>query len=228
MLKSSFASLVPFVWVPSSSLGDSISSASLIFIPVGKASLPSLFTALGAYGAGQPAADYLGSCPPLTAWRLRRARAIDVVDSETGEILGLHQKGELRINTDFQMSMDGHQDVGMLTVVDRMKDMLKFRSWYLAPAKIEGILLSHPAVDAVVVVGLPHPEDGEHPVAAVVLRSHAVGTVTSEDIQNYIDQRVEDDYQLRGGVRIVDYIPVTSSGKNRRAAVRDLLLGDNI
>ncbi|KAF2895841.1 hypothetical protein ILUMI_10337 [Ignelater luminosus] len=113
-------------------------------------------------------------------------------------------------------------------IVDRMKDMLKFQSWYLAPAKIEGILLSHPAVDSAVVIGLPHAEDGDHPVAVVVLRYYAVGRVKSEDIQNYVDQRVEDHYKLRGGVRIVDHIPVTSSGKNRRAIMKDLILRDEI
>ncbi|KAF2895838.1 hypothetical protein ILUMI_10334, partial [Ignelater luminosus] len=184
---------------------------------------------------------------PDSCGRPREGVCCKVIDSETGEILGPHQKGELRIKTDFQMSgyynidssrcwdsndwlktgeISYYDEDYCFFIVDRMKDMLKFRSWYLAPAKIEGILLSHPAVDAVVVVGLPHPQDGEHPVAAVVLRSHVIGTVASEDIQNYVDQRVEDHYKLRGGVRFVDYIPVTSSGKNRRAAVRDLLLRD--
>ncbi|KAF2886022.1 hypothetical protein ILUMI_20152 [Ignelater luminosus] len=186
---------------------------------------------------------------PDSCGRPRLGVSCKVVDNETGEILGPRQKGELRIKTDFQMSgyfnmdssrcwdADGWLKTGEISyydedccffIVDRMRDMLKFRSWYLAPAKIEGILLSHPAVDAVVVVGLPHPQDGEHPVAVVVLRSHAVGTVTGEDIQNYVDQRVEDHYKLRGGVRIVDYIPVTSTGKNRRAIVRDSLLKDEI
>ncbi|KAF2895839.1 hypothetical protein ILUMI_10335 [Ignelater luminosus] len=186
---------------------------------------------------------------PDSCGRPREGVSCKVVDNETGEILGPHQKGELRIKSDFQMSgyfnmdssrcwdADGWLKTGEISyydedccffIVDRMRDMLKFRSWYLAPAKIEGILLSHPAVDAVVVVGLPHAQDGEHPIAAVVLRSHAVGTVTPEDIQNYVDQRVEDHYRLRGGVRFVDYIPVTSSGKNRRAAVKDLLLKHEI
>ncbi|KAF2895840.1 hypothetical protein ILUMI_10336 [Ignelater luminosus] len=186
---------------------------------------------------------------PDSCGRPREGVSCKVVDIETGKILGPHQKGELRIKTKFQMSgyfnmkssscwdPQGWLKTGEISyydedycffIVDRMKDMLKFRSWYLAPAKIEGILLSHPAVDSVVVVGLPHPADGEHPVAVVVLRSHAVGTVTSEDIQNYVDERVEDHYRLRGGVRFVGYIPVTSSGKNRRAAVKDLLLKNEI
>ncbi|KAF2890596.1 hypothetical protein ILUMI_15577, partial [Ignelater luminosus] len=175
---------------------------------------------------------------PESCGKPKEGVSCKVVDSETGEILGPHQKGELRIKTDFQMSgyynmdsstcwdADGWLKTGEVSyydedncffIVDRLKDMLKFRSWYLAPAKIEGILLAHPAVDVAVVVGLPHPEDGEHPVAVVVLKAHAVETITGEDIQDYVERRVEDHYKLRGGVRIVDYIPVTSSGKNRRA-----------
>ncbi|KAF2886021.1 hypothetical protein ILUMI_20151 [Ignelater luminosus] len=78
------------------------------------------------------------------------------------------------------------------TEVDRIKDILEFRSWYLARAKIESILLSHPTVDALFVV--------EHPVAVVVSRCHAVATVAGEDIKNYANR-----CKTRGGVNIVAF-----------------------
>lgn len=107
-------------------------------------------------------------------------------------------------------------------VVDRIKEMLKYRSWHVAPAMLEEVLLTHPAVNAAVVFGIPDPEDGEHPMACVILKAGVKG-VQGEEIRKYVDERVDDKKKLRGGVVIVNSFPTTTTGKISRRLLRDLV-----
>lgn len=109
-------------------------------------------------------------------------------------------------------------------IVDRIKEMLKFQSWHIAPAELEEILQEHPAVKNAVVVGIPHDEDGEHPLGVVVL-SAGDQNVTTEILVEYVNGRIEDDRkQLRGGVIFIDDIPYTPSGKVKRKLLREKIL----
>lgn len=106
-------------------------------------------------------------------------------------------------------------------VVDRIKEMLKYRSWHVVPALIEGILLTHPAVSAAVVVGIPDEEDGEHPMACVILKP-GVGGVSEEELRKYVDERVDDRKRLRAGVMFLKSFPTTATGKINRRQIRML------
>lgn len=106
-------------------------------------------------------------------------------------------------------------------VVDCIKEMLKYRSWHVAPATLEEILLTHPVVKAAVVVGVPDKEDGEHPMACVILKPGAK-RVLGEEIRRYVDERVDDRKKLRGGVVFVKSFPTTPSGKISRRFLKDL------
>lgn len=170
------------------------------------------------------------------------------MDPETNESLGPNKVGELRIksgkgmtgyyNTD---SSDAFDEQGFLKtgdlgyynedfcffIVDRIKEMFKFRSWHIPPAVVEAVLLKHPGVAAGIVIGIPHEEDGDHPMGVVILKGDSKN-VTAEEIRDYVDKRVDDRQQLRAGVRIVEKIPHTPSGKPRRHVVRNMILSGEL
>lgn len=53
-------------------------------------------------------------------------------------------------------------------ITDRIKDLIKYRGYQISPREIENVLISHPAVSEVVVIGIPHAIDDEHPLAFIV------------------------------------------------------------
>lgn len=166
-----------------------------------------------------------------------------VVDPETKQILGPYQNGELRVKTNFCMngyhnldSTNAWDDAGWLKtgdvvyydedfcfyIVDRIKEMLKFQSWHVPPAKIEGVLLTHPGVSQVIVIGIPDEDDGDHPMAVVVRSTDS--DVTEEELVKFVEERVDDKQRLRAGVLFLDELPYTPSGKVKRKEVRDMIL----
>lgn len=88
----------------------------------------------------------------------------------------------------------------------------------MAPAELESLLTSHPAVADVAVVGVPSGDDGEVPRAYVVQRA---GTeVKAEQLVAYVDERVAPHKRLRGGVHFLPEIPRTATGKILRRQLR--------
>jgi len=59
---------------------------------------------------------------------------------------------------------------GELYIVDRLKDLIKYRGYQISPAEIEVLLYSYPGVIEAAVFGVPHPIDDEHPVAFVSIK----------------------------------------------------------
>lgn len=108
-------------------------------------------------------------------------------------------------------------------VVDRIKELLKFRSWHVVPAVLEHVLLQHPAVKEAIVLGVPHDVDGDHALGVVVLKDDADG-VSPEELAMFVEERVDDRQRLRAGVKIVERLYYTPTGKVRRKYMRDLLL----
>jgi len=62
---------------------------------------------------------------------------------------------------------------GELFIIDRIKELIKYRGYQISPGEIENILMLHPAVLEVAVVGVPHALDDEHPLAYVTKRPGA-------------------------------------------------------
>lgn len=94
-------------------------------------------------------------------------------------------------------------DIGVLRdgkffVVDRKKELLKYKGLQVAPAEIEGLLLEHPAIKEAAVIGLPDPSAGDLPRAYVVPVDNA--KVTADEIQRYVASKLAAHKQLRGGV----------------------------
>jgi acyl-CoA synthetase (AMP-forming)/AMP-acid ligase II len=97
---------------------------------------------------------------------------------------------------------------GTLHVVDRVKELIKYKGLQVAPAEIEAVLLTHPAVADAAVVPSPDEECGEVPKAFLVLK----GEATAEDIQKWVAERVAPHKRLRR-VEIIGQIPKSLSGK---------------
>lgn len=171
-----------------------------------------------------------------------------VVDPETEAVLGPNEPGELRVksktimngyyNRDFSNRYDKegwfrtgdivkYDENGYFYVVDRLKEMLKYRGWHIPPAILELELSHHPAVKQAVVIGKPHEEDGDHPMAVIVLEDNAKD-VSAKDIEKYVNERVDEKQRLRGGVKFVTSIPMTPSGKIKRRELKRMVLDGRI
>ncbi|MFO7315293.1 AMP-binding enzyme, partial [Rhodothermus marinus] len=99
---------------------------------------------------------------------------------------------------------------GYLYIVDRVKELIKYKGYQVAPAELEEILQGHPAVADVAVVPSPDEEAGEVPKAYVVLKPGM--QATAEELMAYVAERVAPYKKIRR-VEFVDQIPKTLSGK---------------
>src|SRR5262245_25516294 len=113
----------------------------------------------------------------------------------------------------------GHIDAdGHLFVVDRLKELIKYKGFQVPPAELEALLLTHPDIADAAVIGLPDDEAGQIPAAYVVLKQ---GLDTSAgDIQRFVADNVANYKQIRKLV-FVDAIPKSPSGKILRRVLRD-------
>jgi acyl-CoA synthetase (AMP-forming)/AMP-acid ligase II len=97
---------------------------------------------------------------------------------------------------------------GYLHVVDRLKELIKYKGYQVAPAELEGLLLTHPAVADAAVIPCPDLEAGEVPKALVVLK----GTVTPDELMAFVNQQVAPYKKIRQ-LDVVSQIPKSPSGK---------------
>ena len=113
----------------------------------------------------------------------------------------------------------GHIDEdGDFYIVDRSKELIKYKGFQVSPAELEGLLLTHPAVADAGVIGIPDEEAGEIPKAFVTLKEK--GSVSEQDIKDFVADEVATFKQLRE-VEFVDEIPKSPTGKILRRILRD-------
>ncbi|HSB74607.1 MAG TPA: AMP-binding protein [Terriglobales bacterium] len=109
---------------------------------------------------------------------------------------------------------------GFYRVVDRRKEMIKYKGFPVAPAEVEAVLLEHPAVRDCGVIGKRDAEAGELPCAFVVLRDgHVPDSKMAAGLCDFVAQRLTG-YKQPREVRFVDSIPRTPSGKVLRRELR--------
>jgi acyl-CoA synthetase (AMP-forming)/AMP-acid ligase II len=105
---------------------------------------------------------------------------------------------------------------GYFYIVDRVKELIKYKGFQVAPAELEAVLLSHPAVADAAVIPSPDEEAGEVPKAFVVLKSD----VSLEEIQNFVAGQVAPHKKIRR-IETIDQIPKTASGKILRRVLKE-------
>lgn len=118
----------------------------------------------------------------------------------------------------------GHFDGrGCLYITDRVKELIKFKGFQVAPAELEGLLLTHPKVVDVGVIGVQDEAQAtELPRAYVVVGEGVERTRKLErEIVDFVGARLAKHKQLRGGVIFLDAIPKSPSGKILRRILRD-------
>eukprot|EP01111_Echinosteliopsis_oligospora_P014728 TRINITY_DN5619_c0_g1_i1.p1 TRINITY_DN5619_c0_g1~~TRINITY_DN5619_c0_g1_i1.p1 ORF type:complete len:541 (-),score=168.88 TRINITY_DN5619_c0_g1_i1:56-1627(-) len=107
---------------------------------------------------------------------------------------------------------------GYYYVVDRLKELIKYNGLQVAPAELEAVIITHPAVADVAVVGKPDVQHGELPTAFVVVKQGF--SVTSDEISTHVANKLAPHKRLRGGVIFVDAIPKSAAGKILRRTLR--------
>lgn len=112
---------------------------------------------------------------------------------------------------------------GFYRVVDRRKEMIKYKGFPVAPAEVEAVLLEHPAVKECGVVGRPNADAGEIPVAFVALRDgFSDSGKMQEELCCFVAERLTH-YKQPREVHFVDAVPKTASGKILRRELRKIL-----
>ena len=112
-------------------------------------------------------------------------------------------------------------DESLLTITDRIKEMIKVKGIGVAPAELEDLLLGHPKVEDVAVLGLQDEYSGERPKGYVVLKKGMEGGKEVEDeLIAYVRER-KVRHKWITEVEFVNVIPKSASGKILRRVLRD-------
>ncbi|WP_050931477.1 AMP-binding protein [Aestuariivita boseongensis] len=108
---------------------------------------------------------------------------------------------------------------GYLYITDRLKELIKYKGFQVAPAELEAELLTHPAIRDAAVIGKADDEAGELPMAFIVV-APGQDAPTLEDVQEYLSERLAHYKQVRR-LEVVQEIPKSASGKILRRLLRD-------
>jgi acyl-CoA synthetase (AMP-forming)/AMP-acid ligase II len=179
----------------------------------------------------EPPPGAVGKLFPSTEMRLVDADGNDVVEGDTGEIwirgpqvmkgyLGRPEETAATIDPDGWLHtgdlgrVDGR---GYLYVVDRLKELIKYKGYQVPPAELEAVLLTDPRIADAAVIGVTDAEGNEIPKAFVV---PAAGVeLTADDVVEYVAQRVAPHKKVRR-VEFIDAVPKAASGKILRRELR--------
>ncbi|KAK7067071.1 hypothetical protein SK128_021687 [Halocaridina rubra] len=167
-----------------------------------------------------------------------------IVDMKTGNSLGPGEDGEICIRGPLVMKgylnnkaatedmIDskgwlhtgdvGHYDEnGIFFIVDRIKELIKYKGFQVAPAELEGLLLTHDDIADAGVIGIPDEIAGEIPKAYIVPKPGKI--IVPEDLINWVAGKTAPHKHLRGGVEFLEAIPRSPAGKILRGDLRKLL-----
>ncbi|HWU65347.1 MAG TPA: AMP-binding protein [Ensifer sp.] len=109
--------------------------------------------------------------------------------------------------------------LGAVYIVDRLKELIKYKGYQVPPAELEALLLSHPMIADAAVIGVSDEESGEEvPKAYVVLQAGA--EMTETDVMAFIAERVAAHKKIRA-VAFIGAIPKSPSGKILRKDLRE-------
>ncbi|MGW5419134.1 4-coumarate--CoA ligase family protein [Streptomyces sp. NPDC003943] len=185
--------------------------------------------------AGNPPPGTVGKLLPSTGMRLVSLDdpAKDVPPGEAGEIvirgpqvmkgyLGRPEATAAMVDADGWLHTGdiGRVDEdGWLYVVDRVKELIKYKGFQVPPAELEALLLTHDGIADAAVIGVRDADGTEIPKAFVVRQPHAAG-LGAEDVLAYVAGRVAPYKKIRQ-VEFIDTVPRAASGKILRRELRD-------
>ncbi|KAF9910087.1 putative fatty-acid--CoA ligase FadD10, partial [Lobosporangium transversale] len=179
--------------------------------------------------------------------RILPNQEIRLVDPETGKDVGVGERGEIwvrgpNVMKGYRNNIKATKDTidsegwlhtgdiatvdmdGNFFIVDRLKELIKYKGFQVAPAELEALLLDHPLIIDAAVVGIENKEQAtEVPLAFVVKAPGEGQALTEKDIQDYVASNVAAHKKLRGGVRFIEVIPKSAAGKILRRELRVLL-----
>ncbi|KAH7511262.1 hypothetical protein JRO89_XSUnG0214900 [Xanthoceras sorbifolium] len=158
-----------------------------------------------------------------------------IVEPETGDALPPLKQGELWIRgptimkgyirdakaTSETLLKDGWMrtgdlcyidEGGFLFIVDRLKELIKYKGFQVAPAELEQLLLSHPEIADAAVIPYPDEEGGEVPMAFVVRQPQSQSSLNEAEIMNFVAKQVAPYKKIRR-VAFVSSIPKSPAGK---------------
>ncbi|TXL20658.1 acyl-CoA synthetase, partial [Methylococcaceae bacterium HT5] len=105
---------------------------------------------------------------------------------------------------------------GYFYIVDRLKELIKCKSYQVAPAELEALLLTHPAIIDAAVVPKADKQSGEVPKAFIVLKQD----ISADEIIAWVAEKVAAYKQIKE-IEFIDKIPKSPSGKILRRNLRD-------
>ncbi|KAG2321103.1 hypothetical protein Bca52824_014316 [Brassica carinata] len=159
-----------------------------------------------------------------------------IVDPDTGRFMGINQTGELWLKgptiakgyfknkeaTNETINSEGWlktgdlcyiDEDGFVFVVDRLKELIKYKGYQVPPAELEALLITHPDILDAAVIPFPDKEAGQYPMAYVTRK---VGSNLSEkQVIDFISKQVAPYKKIRK-VAFINSIPKTPSGKTLR------------
>jgi acyl-CoA synthetase (AMP-forming)/AMP-acid ligase II len=177
--------------------------------------------------------------PPGSVGALIPNTEARLVDPGTGEDVAEDEEGELwvrgpQVMTGYLNNPDATRETlvqdgwlrtgdiaridpqGFTYIVDRLKELIKYKGHQVPPAELEAVLVSHPKVKDAGVVGVPMEDGGEAPKAFVV----SDDGVDPEELMSYVAERVAPYKRIRE-VEFIDEIPKSASGKILRRVLRE-------
>ncbi|KAJ7109639.1 AMP binding protein [Mycena crocata] len=118
---------------------------------------------------------------------------------------------------------------GYYYIVDRRKELIKYKGFQVPPAELEAVLLSHPEIADAAVIGVDSVEQATELPRAYIAHAHPETVKTAEakaafaaSVAKWIETKVAKHKFLRGGVAIIDVVPKSAAGKILRRELRDL------
>lgn len=125
----------------------------------------------------------------------------------------------------------GHQDKdGNLYITDRLKELIKYKGFQVAPAELEGLLVGHEKVADACVLGVYDRSVETELPRAYVVKAEGLESIADEvlerEIRTWVDSKVANHKRLRGGVKFVKEIPKSAAGKILRRVLRDQMLAE--
>ncbi len=184
-------------------------------------------------GASPTPKGSVGYALPSTESRL--------VDPATGEDAGPGERGELWVRGPQVMAgyLNNEQatrdtvdpegwlhtgdvavvdDEGRFTVVDRVKELIKYKGYQVAPAELEAVLIGHPQIADAAVIGVKDDESGEELPKAFLVRAPGA-EITEDEVKAYMAEKVAPHKKIRL-VEFIDAVPKSAAGKILRKELR--------